>query len=362
MRATSRHHLRNTIWAAVGLAAFAASCGGTTTTTSSPATVGGTTAVTAPAGEYDALVAAAKKEGKVTVYSSQGLDQLNALADAFKAKYEGIEVVVVRGVDGDLLPRIDTEISTGKGNADLIVTAASAAVEKHAAAGDFLKPTSPELTGKGAYDAKQYVHAGNQFEVGAAVLTFGWNTDLYSKGLKDYPDLIDPSLKGKIGVVDPASSGAIVDFYYYLEENYGEKFVQDLAALEPRIYPSSLPMGEALQSGEITAGVFTAPVQLVPAKDKGAPVDFGIASKGAWGARYYAGIVKTAPSPNAAQLLADFMVTAQGQELVQGASGSVLPNVPGTLITVDKVRVPDPAGQTPEKLAAYRAKWDALFR
>ena len=49
------------------------------------------------------------------------------------------------------------------------------------------------------------MHDGNYFEVGAAVLTFAWNTDLVPDGLTDYPDLLDPALAGgKIGVIDPA--------------------------------------------------------------------------------------------------------------------------------------------------------------
>ena len=51
------------------------------------------------------LVAAAEEEGSVTIYSSQGLDQLDALAAAFEEAYPGIDVEVVRGTDGDLIPR-----------------------------------------------------------------------------------------------------------------------------------------------------------------------------------------------------------------------------------------------------------------
>ena len=162
---------------------------------------------------------------------------------------------------------------------------------------------------------------------------------------------------------DPAIGPALVDFYLWLEEEFGEDFVADLAAQAPRIYPSSLPIGEALQSGEIYAGAFAAPVQLVPAQESGAPVDFGVSEEaGAWGARYFGGIPTSSDSPNAAALLADFMVTAEGQELVQGASGSVLPDVPGTLITNDQVRVMDLEATAPEPAAAYVEEWNAMFR
>jgi iron(III) transport system substrate-binding protein len=317
--------------------------------------------VAADAG-IDALVAAAKKEGKVTVYSAQGLDALNNLSAAFEKEYPGIDVEPIRGVDGELSVKVETEIQTGKGIADLFVTASLPWVQAQAKAGQFLAPTGPELTGKGTYDVKQYVHEGNYFETNAAVLTFGWNTKLYPKGLTDYPDLLDPSLAGgKIGVIEPTAA-SIVDFYLWLEEAYGADYVTKLAAQKPRIYPSSLPMGEALASGEIAAGSFVAPIALVPAKAKGAPIDFKMPPSGAWGARYYGCVLKSGPHPNAAQLFANYMVTAKGQELITPSAGSVLPNIPGTLITNDKVRVQDPAKLTPDVVTAYQKKWKSMFQ
>jgi iron(III) transport system substrate-binding protein len=331
-----------------------AACGGGGTDTQAQA-------VPASAG-VDALVEAAKKEGKITVYSAQGLDALNNLAAAFEEKYPGIDVETVRGVDGDLGVKVETEFQTGKGIADFYVSASLPWVEKYAKEGRFLAPTGPELTGKGAYDVKQYVHPGNYFETNSAVLTFGWNTKLYAKGLTDYPDLLDPALAGgKLGVVEPTAP-SLVDFYLWLEETYGADYVSKLAAQKPRIYPSSLPMGEALASGEIAAGSFVAPIALVPAKEKGAPIDFKMPPSGAWGARYYGMVLKTGTHPNAAQLFADYMVTVKGQELITPAAGAVLPDVPGTLITNDKVRLQDPAKLTPEIVSAYQKKWKSLFQ
>ena len=76
----------------------------------------------APAGvsdaEWDAIVAAAQDEGKVTIYSSQGLDQLNDLAERFKDEY-GIELEVVRDIDSALIPKVEAEQQTGSGIADV---------------------------------------------------------------------------------------------------------------------------------------------------------------------------------------------------------------------------------------------------
>lgn len=306
---------------------------------------------------YEELVAAAQEEGEVTIYSSQGLDALNEFGAAFEERY-GVSVEVVRGIDTELSSRVETEVQTG-GGPDLYVSASQPWVEANTDM--FAEPTAPQLTGAGDYDVEEYVHEGNYFEVGAALLTMAWNTGEVD-GLATYQDLLDPELSdGKIGIIEPAAP-AIVDFYLWLEETFGEQYVEDLAAQEPRIYPSALPIGEALISGEIFAAAYAAPVQLEPAKQSGAPVDYAIDPEGAWGARYFGMIMENAEHPNAAQLLADFMVTAEGQELVVGAAASILPDVPGTLLTNEDVRRQDLDALTPEAVAEYQEKWNSLFR
>lgn len=368
MRSISRRGLRLPLISLLGcLALVATACGDddeASTTTTAPssdttATSGGDDAE----GALEDLVAAAQEEGSVTIYSSQGLDQLNALGKAFEDEY-GITVEVVRAVDSDITPRIETELATNTSGADLVVTAGQLFMEAQAEAGSWVDPTaSPQLAGLAEYDADQYMHEGHFFEVGAAVLTFAWNTDDLPDGLSDFEDLLDPALAGgRIAVIDPAIAPVLVDFYLFLEESFGEDYVTDLAAQDPRIYPSALPIGEALTSGEVSAAAYAAPVQLELAAANGAPVAYGISEAGAWGARYFGAIPKSSDSPNAAALLADFMVTAKGQELVQGASGSVIADVPGTLITNDKVRVTDLEATAPEAAAAFVEKWNTLFR
>jgi iron(III) transport system substrate-binding protein len=370
VRSISRGGLRWTLVSLLCVALVTAACGGDDGDEAASTTASSETAAASEGGggsdaeaALDELVAAAQDEGSVTVYSSQGLDQLNALAEAFDAEY-GIDVEVVRNTDADIIPRVETELATNTSGGDLVVTAAQVFMETQAEAGNWVDPTaSPQIAGLGDYDADQYVHEGNFFEVGAAVLTFAWNTNDVPDGLSDYEDLLDPELAGgRIAVVDPAIGPAVVDFYLWLEESFGEDFITDLAAQEPRIYPSALPIGEALTSGEVSAAAYAAPVQLVPAAANGAPVDYGVSEVGAWGARYFGAVPKSSDSPNAAALLADFMVTAQGQELVQGASGSVLPDIPGTLITNDRVRIMDLEATAPEPAAEYVEEWNALFR
>ena len=65
---------------------------------------------------------------------------------------------------------------------------------------------------------------------------YGWNTDDVPDGLSDMTDVLDPEFEGKIGVVEP-SLEALVDFWKYLEEQYGEDFVTQLADQQPADLP-----------------------------------------------------------------------------------------------------------------------------
>ena len=97
---------------ALGLALVTGACGGSETE-SKP---------TAASGSWEDIVAAAEKEGNVTIYSGQGTDQLNELAAKFQEKYPKIKVEVVRGVETALAPKVEAEARTGKGVADIFVT------------------------------------------------------------------------------------------------------------------------------------------------------------------------------------------------------------------------------------------------
>ena len=147
-------------------------------------------------------------------------------------------------------PRIEADQDTGNATADLYIASDMTFSRTKGEEGLWTEPIGPNFTGSGEVDVSGAVAEGNDFEIGAAVLTFGWNTNLVSEPLTDYEDLLRPDLAGgKIGVIEPTAAPP-VDFYLWLEDTFGEEYVEALAAQEPRIYSSALPMAEALASGE----------------------------------------------------------------------------------------------------------------
>ena len=155
-----------------GASATTATSSGASATTAA----GGASATTAAAStDWQNVVSAAKKEGSVTIYSSQGLDQLNDFASKFEKKY-GIHVDVVRGVDGDLNTKVEAEKQTRKGIADMWVSASQSTIQTKADQGGWFVPAAGPDFDAAAYNKTTNSHKGDYFEVGAAVLTFGWNT------------------------------------------------------------------------------------------------------------------------------------------------------------------------------------------
>ncbi|MDR6174668.1 iron(III) transport system substrate-binding protein [Nocardioides zeae] len=302
-------------------------------------------------GDWDSVVSAAEDEGAVTIYSSQGSAQLEDLAAGFEEEY-GIDVEIVRDLDSNLAPRFDTEIRTGSPTVDVFVSSTETIQQQYSDQGAFEKPIAP------VFDDIDVMRDDYYFDVDATVITFAWNTDEYSGTIESYEDLLDPALKGKIGVPEPTVP-AFVDFYLYLERLYGEDFSERLAAQEPKIYPGALPAAQALSSGEIAAAAYVEPQ--VDEQEAGAPVDWGFEQE-QWSAMFYGAIAKDSPHPNAAQLLVDYMLSVEGQSRIARKAASIRPDVPGTVGTTETVHRLDTSEVTPEVVAEFQAKWNGLFR
>lgn len=342
---------------AVALVALAACGSSGSSKAATPDSTGSTVPVAKVTPAWQKVIDAAKKEGSVTIYSSQGTDQLNDLAERFKKKY-GIKVDILRDVDATIEAKVGAEHTANKPVADLVAISDASWINDKGAAGWWTKPTGPDFDAA-AYDKADNINEHGSFVTSAAVFAIGWNTQQVPEGIKSYKDLLNPKFKGKIGINDATVSPSVVDFYFYLQEQNGNDFVQKLAALNPQVFPSVLQIGQNVTSGQLSVGL--AVQALVDEKANGAPVDF-LVPKPAWGVRFWTQITANAPHPNAAQLLGDFMVTTGGQEAIARKSGSALPDVAGAVISVKDVRKPDPSKLTPDAVSAFDAEFKKLFQ
>jgi iron(III) transport system substrate-binding protein len=353
------------VLAAVLAFVFAAAAVGAAFTTSSAGASGALpdllTAAPKPAtkAQWAKIVAAAKKEGSVTLYTSQNPVFLADTAKAFEKKY-GIKLTVNRQIDSVLTQQVNAEKAAGKLNVDVWVIASLPVVLGAQKPQNqwLVNAVGPDLYVK-AYDRKLFGGPGKANIVGEAVLGIAWNPSQHSKGLKDLPDLLDPALKGRIGAVIP-SAPSLVDWYHWVEETYGKNFVVRLSQQNPKLYASSLPMTQAVVSGEISAGSFIA-ANAVDLHEQGAPINF-LVPKGqkGWNAPWWGMVMKGSPHPNAAQVLMNYLVTKEGQQTSAHRTGAVLKGVSQTFYLVPRKQ--NLKELTPAKVTEYQNYWNGLFR
>lgn len=307
-------------------------------------------------GSWDDIVAAANAEGSVHLYSTQHPENLEALKVAFHEQYPHIQLEFTRGSDVELNPRVETENRTGRGTADVHMSSDPAWISAAAESGDFSTAFRGPASDDPAYERDRSVLGDRLFLTSAAVFTLGWNSDALPAGLQSPEDILDPALTGRIGVTNPSGFAAVVDQYQFFDKNWaGGDFDARLAALEPRIYPGALAVAQALTSGEIVASPMVQP--LVREIEAGAPVGWALPDP-AWGTPWYSHVLSAAPHPNAAQVLADFMVSKAGQVALSKGYASALPDVPGAVARAQDIPMPDTAALTPDALAAFQQQWE----
>lgn len=315
------------------------------------------------AGSWDEIVTAATEEGGVTIYSTHSPDNLEKLKKAFEAEYPGITLTYIRGTDADILPKIEVENSTNSGVADVHMTTDAGWIYRSLDSDYSAEVVAPAIENP-EYDAAESVIDDKFFLTSATVFGMGWNTANVPDGLSTPDDVFNPDYRGKVGIQNPNGIPTYVDMYRRINEDYGTGFVDRLPETEPRIYPSAVAITQALASGEVWVAPMAAS-NIITEKEKGAPVGFALPEK-PFGVPWYSHVLASAPNPNAAQLLADFLLTPAGQEAISADYLSVLPDVPGTGVpgsdvTAQTVELGDPDTLDPESVQEFQAEWEKKF-
>lgn len=300
--------------------------------------------------ELDALIKAAKAEGEVNHYSCMTDNVVKRVSDAFFAKY-GIRSGYVRLSGTGTLQRYATEAEAGNFGADAAVicgTSALPVAEEWAKKG-WVEPitaaTSPVIR-SGEYPAS--LVRGPIALIQIAVWRIAYNTEKL-KGAdvpKDWPDLLNPKLKGQILVPELLSGGAaFLEFYGMLHDRYGDAFFEKLRSQDLKVFAGAVPAIQALGAGEgaIYIPAVTALTGVV--KDKGAPVDQATPAYNT-GVENFAMITHRAKAkrPAAGRLFANFIMSPEGNKLVNQDPGGI--TVYETKGLPAQYRAPDPNAST----------------
>jgi len=331
--------------AGLGLAACAPATAPASTPTKAPASAA--PASKAPAGapaSSDAevtakLYEAAKKEGEVMGYANGTAEEWEQIAAAFQKKYPGIKVNGFPGTSEAIRDKVFTEARAGRPVADLLARDVFDDLYAFLDQKVLDSYLSPELKN---YDQKYYDPQGLWAIQAYFVDVIEYNTQAISKeqAPKSYADLLKPEYKGKLGL----EASAVPWFAYMLRimgKEKGLEYMRKLAEQKPRLVSGHTNLHKLVVSGEIPIAVYMYNFRPIPEKEKGAPIEWLDPAEVTPAGSLFVGVIKNAPHPNAARLLADFMLSEEGAKVVlnQGwlpvRKGIDL----GTLAPVGKVEV-----------------------
>jgi ABC-type Fe3+ transport system substrate-binding protein len=265
---------------------------------------------------HAALIAAAQKEGQVTWYTSQIVNQFGRPAmDAFQKRY-GVRVNFVRADSIELAARMLNEAQAGRLQADVFDGTASAPVVKRAGLALKWLPERARLWPPEYRDAEEYWVATNLF-----VHTPAYNTNLVPKGSepRNLRDLLDPKWKRKMAWAIHATSSGALGFIGVVVAEMGEApgkaYLRELARQDIiQVGGSARTVVDQAIAGEFPVVLQAFNHQPVISARLGAPIDW-IPMSPAMAVLSVAGVTKSAPHPNAAKLLVDFFVADEGQKL-----------------------------------------------
>ncbi|WP_245500780.1 extracellular solute-binding protein [Rhizobium sp. BK251] len=252
------------------------------------------------------LVEAAKKEGKLTLYTVTPVDDVNQVIEAFTAKY-GIPVTLWRGSSEDVLRRAVTEIKAGRHDVDVIETNGPELEALHRE--NILQAVDSPVFSEifpGAVPAHRE-WAGSRLNI----ITASYNTDLVSDAdvPKSWNDLLDPKWSGKIGVESEAYDWLATVVQSFPSKEDGLAFYSKLEETNhPLLVKGHPQLANMTASGELPITLQVYLYRVHQLEEEGAPIK--PLSIGPAIARINGlGIAKTTEHPNAAILYQQFTLT-----------------------------------------------------
>jgi|SRR5581483_388995 len=346
--------------AAVCLVVLALGCAPAAAPVAAPAATAGSAAGAAPGGDWqaawDALVEAARREGKVVVKGPPTAAVRTALPAAFRDRF-GVDVEYVGGPSGDAAIQLASERQAGIYSTDVILAGADT-MYGPVFEGGMLDPLRPALIHPDALDASHW--PGGQLWFmdpdGQYVLRLNnsvtqmiyVNTDqVKPEAIRSWYDLLRPEYQGRIAAFDPSISGSGVATASYLYKVLGEDYVRRLYVdQQPRFSRDHRQTADWLARGQYPIAVALREVEFAQIQRDGfpvAPVPQPPDAPGHISAGFgLLGLMNNAPHPNAAKLFVNWIAGPDGM-LVWSKAQGIVPVRDDVDASYARDQVPDPA-------------------
>ncbi|MGE5216320.1 MAG: ABC transporter substrate-binding protein [Chloroflexota bacterium] len=310
--------------------------------------------------DLSALAASAKQEREVIWYTTTSAGDNQAIVAGFSKKYPFLKVQVLRSTGEKLRQRILTETAAGQFFSD--VASVSSMEMGLLKSKNLLQPYDPpEAAGYPAStkDKEKFFTA-----IYARNFVMGYNTAMVAEKdrPKDWPDLLDPKWKGKIGIDEEEFEwyGTLVD--YWGREKAG-KFIKALAAQRPTLRRGHSLLAQLLAAGEFPLALVF-PFEIEQLKRRGAPVDWSTSSDPIVTSINVVALSTKAPHPNAAKLLINYILSEEGQTIIKNVSRvPIRPGVKPNIAKLDQstLKIHYVPADMFKKISEYEKEFRDLF-
>ncbi len=294
------------------------------------------------------LYDAAKKEGTVTWWTGHYTQEAaERVRDAFKSKYPGVDVQLLRQTGQVLFQRLTQDLKSGVHQLDVFASTDEAhmpILKKQNALASFVPADIDKIPA-----AYQHLDPDDAYQLGdIALMLINYNP---KKGPapKRWGDLLDPKYKGQLTVGHPGFSGYVGNWVIAMNDKYGwDNYFKKFAANEPKIGRSVFDATTDIVSGERTLGPGTDSLAL-DKRAHGSSVAIAFPEDDTILVTAPVAVMKDAPHPNAARLLMNFYYSREYAQVMAKTF-----NLPM------RTDVPAADGIHFDRIKTYRVKLDRL--
>ena len=301
------------------------------------------------------LLENARKEGSVVLYTSLAPTESGPLGQAFEKK-TGVKVEIFRTISEKVVQRALTEARAKRFAFDVVETNGPEMeiMAREKIFSDFHSPHLADLPPSAIPAHRQWIPDRVNF----FVVAFNTAKVRREELPKTYQGFLDSRWKGRIGLeaTDAEWMATLVKLW---GESAGMAYFRQLAEMKPDVRKGHVLLAELIAAGEIPVGLTVYNSNAESLKRRGAPIDW-LPVEPVVGRPQGIGVARNAPHPHAALLFADFVLSPEGQELLNSMG-----RVPvSTKVKTDLNRFPytmvDPVTVLDEQ-EKWNKLWEGLF-
>jgi iron(III) transport system substrate-binding protein len=257
------------------------------------------------------LLENARKEGSVVLYTSLAPTESGPLGQAFEKK-TGVKVEIFRTISEKVVQRAVTETRAKRYAFDVVETNGPEMeiMAREKVFADFHSPHLADIPAGAIPSHRQWIPDRVNF----FVVAFNTSKVKRDEIPKNYAAFADPKWKGRIGI-EATDAEWMATLIKKWGEPQGMAYFRKLAEMKPDVRKGHILLAELIAAGEIPVGLTVYNSNAESLKRRGAPIDW-VAVEPVVGRPQGIGVARNAPHPHAALLFADFVLSPEGQELL----------------------------------------------